>query len=212
MSCPICQKRKEGRFCPAKGEKICAVCCGTEREVSIDCPTDCAYLVAAHRYEDEHKRQIPADTPFLEERIPPGTLHTHQPLMAALAFTMAKACMTHPSATDPDVIAALRTLAESYKTLISGIYYEKLPDIPVQREIYDAMKAMLDDLKQKQAAAGTLDTLKTQDILFLVIFLFRMGLLRGNGRPRSRRFIEFLRGQFPQAEELKREEPRIILP
>lgn len=212
MSCPICQKRKEGRFCPAKGEKICAVCCGTEREISIDCPTDCAYLAAAHRYEDEHKRQIAADTPFLEERIPPGTLHTHQPLMAALAFTMAKACMTHPSATDPDVIAALRALAESYKTLISGIYYEKLPDIPVQREIYDAMKALLEDLKQKQAAAGTLDTLKTQDIFFVVIFLFRMGLLRGNGRPRSRRFIEFLRGQFPQAEELKREEPRIILP
>jgi len=26
-----------------------------------------------------------------------------------------------------------------------------------------------------------------------------MGLLRTNGRPRSRRFIEFLRGQFPQA-------------
>ncbi len=212
MSCPICQKRKEGRFCPAKGEKICAVCCGTEREVSIDCPTDCAYLATAHRYEDEHKRQISADTPFLEERIPPGTLQTHQPLMAALAFTLAKACTTNTSATDPDVMAALRSLAESYKTLISGIYYEKLPEIRVQREIYDAMKALLDDLKQKQAAAGTLETLKTQDIFFVVIFLFRMGLLRSNGRPRSRRFIEFLRGQFPQAEELKREEPRIILP
>jgi len=37
-------------------------------------------------------------------------------------------------------------------------------------------------------------------------------LLRSNGRPRSRRFIEFLHGQFPQAEELKREEPRIIVP
>lgn len=132
--------------------------------------------------------------------------------MAALAFTMAKACMAHPSATDPDVIAALRALAESYKTLISGIYYEKLPDIPVQREIYTALTALLDDLKQKQAAAGTSDTLKTQDVFFVVIFLFRMGLLRGNGRPRSRRYIEFLRGQFPQAEELKREEPRIIVP
>ncbi|HLK03460.1 MAG TPA: hypothetical protein VKT53_03395 [Candidatus Acidoferrum sp.] len=212
MPCPICEKRKEGRFCPAKGEKICAVCCGTEREVSIGCPTDCAYLAAAHRYEDEHKRQIPVDTPFLEERIPQGTLHTHQPLMAALAFTIAKACMSHPSATDPDVIAALRALAESYKTLISGIYYEKLPDIPVQREIYTALTALLDDLKQKQAAAGTSDTLKSEDIFFVVIFLFRMGLLRGNSRPRSRRFIEFLRGQFPQAEELKREEPRIIVP
>jgi hypothetical protein len=36
--------------------------------------------------------------------------------------------------------------------------------------------------------------------------------LRTNGRPRSRRFIEFLRGQFPGAQELKREESRIIVP
>jgi hypothetical protein len=212
LSCPICEKRKESRFCPAKSEKICAVCCGTEREVTIDCPVDCAYLAAAHRYEDEHKRTIPAHTPFLRERIPEGTLHIHQPLMAALAFTIAKTCTTEPTATDPDVLAALAALAESYKTLIAGIYYEKLPDVPVQREIHNALKALLDDLKQKQAAAGTLETLKDQDVFYLVVFLFRMGLVRSNGRPRSRRYIEFLRGQFPQAEELKREEPRIILP
>ncbi|MBS1839925.1 MAG: hypothetical protein JST77_03660 [Acidobacteria bacterium] len=212
MSCPVCEKRKEARFCPAKGEKICAVCCGKEREVTMDCPVDCAYLLAAHRYEDEHKRTIPAGTPFLEERIPEGTLHVHQPLMTALAFTIAKTCMSRSAATDPDVLAALTALAESYKTLIAGIYYEKLSDIPAQREIYNALKALLDDLRQKQAAAGTLESLRDQDVFCVVLFLFRMGLLRSNGRPRSRRYIEFLRGQFPQAAELKREEPRIILP
>ena len=155
---------------------------------------------------------VPAGTPFLTERIPEGTLHIHQPLMAALAFTVAKTCMGQPAATDPDVQAALAALAESYKTLLSGIYYEKLPDIPVQREIYNALKALLDDLKQKQAAAGTLESLKDQDVFYVVLFLFRMGLVRSNGRPRSRRFIEFLRGQFPQAEELKRDQPRIVLP
>jgi len=132
--------------------------------------------------------------------------------MAALAFTIAKVCMAQPTGTDPDVLAALRALAETYKTLISGIYYEKVPDNPGQREIYTALTALIEDLRQKQAAAGTMETLKNQDILYVVIFLFRMGLLRSNGRLRSRRFIEFLRGQFPQAEELKREEPRIILP
>jgi len=39
-----------------------------------------------------------------------------------------------------------------------------------------------------------------------------MGLLRTKGRPRSRRFIESLRDQFPDAHELKREESRIIVP
>ena len=120
--------------------------------------------------------------------------------------------MAQPTGTDPDVLAALRALAETYKTLISGIYYERVPDNPGQREIYTALTALIEDLRQKQAAAGTMETLKNQDILYVVIFLFRMGLLRSNGRLRSRRFIEFLRGQFPQAEELKREEPRIILP
>jgi hypothetical protein len=212
LACPICEKRKQSRFCPTKGGKICAVCCGTEREVTINCPADCSYLAAAHRYEDQHKRTIPADTPYLEERIPENTLHLHQPLLAALAFTIAKTCLVQPTATDPDVLAALRALAETYKTLISGIHYEKLPDIPVQREIYSALTALLDDLKQKQAAAGTLETLKNPDIFFVIIFLFRMGLLRSNARPRSRRYIEFLRGQFPQEKEFKRDEPRIILP
>jgi len=76
VSCPICEKRKSARFCPAKGEKICAVCCGTEREVTIDCPSDCSYLVAAHRYEDEHRRSLPANTPLLDEKIPQDIVYT----------------------------------------------------------------------------------------------------------------------------------------
>src|SRR6266699_4156288 len=78
VSYPICEKRKAARFCPAKGEKICAVCCGTQREVTIDCPSDCSYLVAAHRYEDGHQRSLPAATPLLDEKIPPATVYPHQ--------------------------------------------------------------------------------------------------------------------------------------
>ena len=43
MSCAICEKRPPKRYCPAKGEKICAICCGREREVTIDCPSDCPH-------------------------------------------------------------------------------------------------------------------------------------------------------------------------
>jgi hypothetical protein len=39
-----------------------------------------------------------------------------------------------------------------------------------------------------------------------------MGLLRTNGRPRARRFVAFLHGQFPAAPELQRQESRIIVP
>jgi hypothetical protein len=211
VSCPICEKRKAVRFCPAKGEKICAVCCGTEREVTIGCPADCTYLIAAHRYEEEHPRPISKDAPFLEDRLPADLVHTHQRLLAAMAFTIAKFCKVQPAAADADVLAALRALAETYRTLSAGIYYEKPPEFPVQRDLYAAISGFLNEIKQKAAEAGAA-ALRDSEVFSVLVFLFRLGLLRANGRSRSRRFIEFLRSQFPQAEELKREESRIIVP
>lgn len=212
MSCPICEKRKAERFCPAKGEKICAICCGTQREVTIDCPADCSHLVAAHRYEDEHPRSLTADTPLLDEKIPQDIIHTHQQLMAALAFSIAKFCAVQPTAADTDVITALQSLAQTFKTLTSGIIYEKPPEAPLPRELYAALIAFISEIKKQQAERANSASLKDTDIFYLLVFLYRMGLLRTNGRPRSRRFIEFLRAQFPQAPELKREESRIIVP
>jgi hypothetical protein len=212
VTCPICEKRKGARFCPAKGETICAVCCGTGREVTIDCTADCPHLLAAHRYEDEHPRALPADTPLLDINLPSDVVHTHQQLMAAFAFTVAKFCASQPDATDPDVLAAIQSLAETYKTLRSGIYYEKPPDGRLPHELYAALTGFIGEVKQQQAEHGNSSALKDSDIFYVLVFLYRMGLLRTNGRLRSRRFIEFLRSQFPDAPELKREESRIIVP
>jgi len=209
--CPICNKRKPGRFCPAKAEKICAVCCGTEREVTIDCPSDCGYLVSAHRYEEQHPRALPADTPLLDLRITSDTIQVHGQFLSAVAFTIAKFAASQPSATDPDVLAALLALAETYKTLASGIVYEQPPVIPVQRELYDALSAFLNEVKQ-QSTAASVHPPKDSEIFQLLVFLYRMGVLRTNGRPRAHKFIEFLRSQFPGAKELKHEESRIIVP
>jgi len=209
--CPICQKRKPGRFCPAKAEKICAVCCGTEREVTIDCPPDCGYLTSAHRYEDQHPRTLPPDTPLLDVRITSDVVHAQGQLLSAVAFTIAQFCAQQHAATDPDVLRSLEALAGTYKTLATGIIYEQRPSPLVQGELYDTLARFLEDAKQR-AAQNSAGRVKDPEILQLLVFLYRMGLLRANGRPRSRRFIEFLRGQFPGAQELKREESRIIVP
>jgi hypothetical protein len=211
VSCAICEKRKAERFCPAKGEKICAVCCGTEREVSIDCPLDCSYLVAAHRYEDQHQRSLPADTPLLDVKVSQDVIYAHQNVLSGLAFTAAKFSATHPSTTDPDVLAALQALAETYKTLGSGILYEKPPEATLPRELYAELAAFLNESKNQNSERAAPPS-KDSEVFTLLVFLYRMGLLRTNGRPRARRYIEFLRGQFPAAPELKREEPRIIVP
>lgn len=211
MLCPICEKRKPVRFCPAKGEKICAVCCGTEREVTIDCPVDCSYLLAAHRYEDEHQRQLPADTPLLDVALPSDIAYTYGQLLASVAFTVAKFCAANPAATDVDVLTGMQALAETYKTLAGGIYYERQPAAQLPRELYAALSDSVAEMKRQGEQAG-FSTLKDSDILYVSVFLYRMGLLRTNGRRLSRRYIEFLRNQFPEAQELKREESRIIVP
>jgi hypothetical protein len=212
VSCAICEKRKAERFCPAKGEKICAVCCGKEREASIDCPSDCSYLIAAHRYEDQHQRSLPADTPLLDVKVSQDVIYTHQNVLSGLAFTTAKFSASHPGTTDPDVMAALQALAETYKTLGSGILYEKPPEAMISRGLYAALAAFLNESKQQNAERGAAQPAKDSEVFTLLVFLYRMGLLRTNGRPRARRYIEFLRGQFPAAPELKREESRIIVP
>ena len=52
MSCAICEKRKEKRFCPAVHGRICPQCCGEQREVTLDCPSDCVYLQQAREHEN----------------------------------------------------------------------------------------------------------------------------------------------------------------
>jgi hypothetical protein len=210
--CSICEKRKAERFCPAKGEKICAVCCGKEREVSIDCPSDCSYLIAAHRYEDQHQRSLPADTPLLDVKVPQDVIYMHQNLLSGIAFTAAKFSAADPALTDTDVLAALQALAETYKTLSTGIYYERPPDATLPRELYAALAQFLTEAKQQPAERPGSPQVKDSEVFSLLVFLYRMGLLRTNGRPRARRYVEFLRGQFPAAPELKREESRIIVP
>jgi hypothetical protein len=212
VSCPICEKRKTERFCPAKGEKICAVCCGKEREVSIDCPPDCSYLVAAHRYEDQHQRSLPEDTPLLDVKVPQDVIYTHQNVLSGLAFTAAKFSAEHPAMTDPDVLDSLHALAETYKTLGSGIYYEKPPEATLPRELYAVLAAFLNESKEQPPEHAGAPPIRDSEVFTLLVFLYRMGLQRTNGRPRARRYIQFLRSQFPAAPELKREESRIIVP
>ncbi|PYT79055.1 MAG: hypothetical protein DMG40_17990 [Acidobacteria bacterium] len=146
------------------------------------------------------------------ETIPKDIIHTHQQLLAQLAFSIAKFCAAQPRAVDTEVLAALEALAQTYKTLSSGLIYERPPQAPLPRELYSALIAFLEEIKKQQAERGPSTSFKDTEVFYLLVFLYRIGLLRTNGRPRSRLFIEFLRGQFPQAPELQREPSRIIVP
>ena len=210
--CAICNKRRAERYCPAKGEKICAIDCGIEREVTIDCPSDCAYLVAAHRWEQSHPKPLAeGEVPFPDVSFPAELIHTRQTVLSGLGYSVLIYAADQRSLADSDVFAAVQAMAETRRTLLSGIYYEKPPEIPVAAGLYAALAKFIEEEKKHAAEHPEFPALKDTEIFHLLVFFLRFGRLRSNGRPRTRAFIEFLRSQFPIEAGVSKEEPRIIL-
>ena len=212
-ACPLCAKRRLERFCPAQGEKICAVCCGTERERTLDCPADCTHLIAAHRYEQEHRKSLaPGEMPFPDVEVSRDLIYEQQPLVNGFAHTLVKFSDQQRALTDPEALAAISALAETYRTLVSGIYYEKPPEAPLPNALYAALGSFIQEYKQQQSASAGFAGLKDSAIFHVLVYLARICRSSTNGRPRSRLFLELLRAGNPQAQERPAETSRIITP
>ena len=210
MSCPICEKRKPSRFCPAKGETICAICCGTGREVTIDCPADCAHLIAARRYEQEHRKPLTPDAvPYPDARVPASLVEEHARVVSALGAAIVKFARENPGVVDQEVLEALAALAETHRTLGSGIIYEKPPQGALAHNLYRTLENFLAEIRKDETGRGGIPAVHEPEVFLLLVFLLRVGRHWTNGRPRSRAFLDSMRGQFPQA---AKEEPRIIIP
>lgn len=213
MSCAICRKRPPKRFCPAKGEKICAICCGEGREVTIDCPLDCSYLTAAHRYEAEHRKNPPpTEIPYRDVQFPVEFVYQHWPLVSAIGSTILGFQTQHKELHDSAVFAALEALAETYRTLAGGILYERAPEFSPARELYAALSEFLAEIRKREAERAGFPTLKDAEIFQLFVFMLRMGKSETNGRPLSRAFLGFLRERFPLPTAPPQEPSRIIVP
>ncbi len=210
MVCPICQKRKAKRYCPARAENICSVCCGTEREVSIDCPSDCAYLVASREYDGERRVIDWKNVPFPEVRIREGFATEHGELLAALSQALLLFAREHRALVDSDAVAVLQTLAETYRTLSSGLYYERPPDYALQRELYEALKGAVEEFKKREHDKVGVTTTRDSDIRDSLVLLTQAGATHSNGRPKGRAFLDFLRSHF-LPEEIGKPDSRIIL-
>ncbi len=212
MACPICEKRKAKRYCPARVESICTVCCGTEREVTIDCPSDCPYLVESRRHELDRHEIDWEQVPFADVKISSSFVAAHQPLVLALGYAVSVQARDNAALADPDIIAAIQSLAESYRTLSSGIYFEKPPEYLPQRGLYDALKAAIENFKKAESRSAGATAVRDSEIRDALIFLAQLGATRSNGRPKGRAYLDLLRSQF-KAEELQKSSPsQLVLP
>jgi hypothetical protein len=217
VTCVICQKRKEKRFCPAVHDRICPQCCGEQREVTLDCPSECVYLQQAR--EHEKPRDLASLDPqslFLQVEIGEQFLYQREPLIMGLTFALAKSVRADRTLRDTDLIAALTALTKTTETLVnSGLHYEAPITNVAQQAVAAEVQNMLKEYREAEQKHIGYVQLRDSEVLRALVFLVRMAHGRTSGRPRSRAFADFLLAQFPEkTPELVAQETgsRIITP
>jgi hypothetical protein len=218
LSCAICEVRKEKRFCPAVHGRICAQCCGEQREVTLDCPSDCPYLQQAR----EHEKPRPADqidpsALFLQVEVPDQFMYEREHLLMGLTYALARAARGDRSLNDRDLIGALSALCTSYQRLVSsGLHYEQPLTSAAQQRVAAEVENMLKEYREAEQKHRGYSSLRDSDVLKALVFLVRLGYGRTSGRPKSHAFVEFLFAQFPEKQSgvvtPQENESRIIVP
>jgi hypothetical protein len=148
VQCPLCGQRKARRACPALGQLICAVCCGTKRLTEIACPADCGYLATARSHP-------PAAAVRQQHVIAIRVSHFIRDLndqQSRLFLTLNAFLAAHQgdglqSLIDEDVEEAMDALAATYETAARGVIYEHQPaSRPAERLVRD-MKPLMTEAR-----------------------------------------------------------------
>ena len=197
MACAICETRRERRYCPGVPGEICTICCGTEREISVDCPLDCEFLMDARKHEkpvEVDEEQIPN----LDIRVTEQFLEEHQDLIMFLGGIVAMKALLAGGVVDYDVREALTGLVQTYRTLQSGVYYESIPNNPFAAAMYKGVQDAMTEARRKESEQYGMAKTRDSDVLGALVFLQRLEYDRNNGRKRGRAFLDFLRGIYTE--------------
>ena len=124
-TCPLCERRRARRACPALGHQICAVCCGTKRITEIACPPDCGYLASAKTHPPAAlQRQQERDAQFVLPVIR-GLSERQYQLFFLVQGTLYQLSQTGELPVDDQIVCdTVQALAATYETASKGIIYE----------------------------------------------------------------------------------------
>ena len=202
MACAICEKRKEKRFCLAVHGRICPQCCGEQREVTLDCPSECPYLQQAREHERPRPmEELDQNALFPNIEIGQQFLYEQEHLILGLSYALAKSAHSDHSVRDSDLISALTALAKTYETLAnSGLHFEAPVTNLTHQAIAAEIQKMVKEYREAEQKHMGYTRLRDSDVLRALVFLLRMALSRTSGRPKSRAFVDFLFQQFPEKE------------
>jgi hypothetical protein len=217
LSCAICEKRKEKRFCPAVHGRICPQCCGEQREVTLDCPSECIYLQQAREHEKPRAiEELDQSELFPKVEISQQFLYAHEHLILGLSYALAKSAQADRTLRDSNLISVLSALAHNYETLAgSGLHYEVPMTNLAHQAVASEVQKMVKEYREAEQKHVGYSRLRDSDIFQALVFLLRMATTRTSGRPKSRAFVDFLFRQFPEQHSpiaAPQENSRIIVP
>ncbi len=210
MACAICDKRKGKRACPAKSAKICASCCGSQREVSIACPLDCKYLVEAR--EHELSRLEVGELPYSDIDPDDSFLRDHTLLLDVTGRALVDASLAVAGTTDIDVREALDALVQTYKTLSSGIYYDVKPASLFAQSIAKDVKEEIEEFREDETEQAGLTQTRDSEVMKTLVFWLQAATVRDNRRPKGRAFLGLLVDQFAVEPPSDSAELQLIVP
>jgi hypothetical protein len=216
LACSICETRKEKRFCPAVHGRICPTCCGTEREVTLDCPSDCPYLQQARQHEHSRGESLPAL--FAGVELSEELAYRREPLLGLLTQSLEQAARRDRTLHDSDLIEAMTAVAKTYETLVnSGLVYETRAPNPVQQAISLELQQAIDRYREAEQKQVGYSTLRDTEAFHILVLLARMAVAHTSGRPRSRAFCDFLTETFGRKKDTLIASPdeagsRLIIP
>jgi len=212
MVCAICQTRRPRRFCPGVRGDICTLCCGTEREVSVDCPLNCEYLREAHRHEK--LQPLPAGAfPNQDLRLSREILAENEEFLMFLGHALGRAAISNSAIVDFDIREALEASIRTHRTLQSGLLYESLPANPLAAGICRALDAAIEEFRRDEAERLGVHKTRESTVVGLLVYLQHFEISFNNGRRRGRAFLDFVLERY--SVEAKTETPNsssLILP
>jgi hypothetical protein len=176
------------------------LCCGTEREITVDCPLDCEFLREGRRHERAPEHTA-AEFPNRDIQVPEKLLRDNEQLLTFLSLHIFHTAMQVPGVVDSDVQEALAGLIRTYRTLQSGVYYESRPNNPLAGSIYDALQRALAEYRNSEQREVGMTKTRDADVLGLLVFLQHFALYRDNRRRRGRAFLDALREFHPPEPE-----------
>lgn len=144
--CPLCNVGRARRGCPAVGQQICAVCCGTKRLVQIQCPPDCPWLAGAREHPPAVAvRQQQRDVGLLVQLMRDFNDRQSQLFFLISTFISTYEPAELQSLVDDDVAEATTSLASTFETAARGVIYEHRPaSLPAERFMAALRPALLE--------------------------------------------------------------------